>query len=287
MSLIGHSLNVSIGLFHKASLSIKILSKEANETMFYIDESGIITNTIPHPQNVRDHYFVICFIQTEDPKRLKSVYKRTIKKIKNYFPLFFTSLANPNEPKGSELTPIMKNFFIEEFLRLTDIKIAHMVLDNRKVMGAFRRNSAQSFNYLIKLVLQNTPLTTSEKNHLILNIDNRNIAIKNNKQLEDYLATELILQNVVSNVTVNYLDSEHAYGIRVADVFSNVIYQRFRYKYLSFPHYTNERAILHNVNLHPYSFEYIYQKIKKSGRLTTPFIFPVSEIHQLKKIEMH
>ena len=255
--------------------------------MFYIDESGIITNTIPHPQNVRDHYFVICFIQTEDPKRLKAVYKRTIKKIKNCFPLLFTSLANPNEPKGSELTPIMKHFFIEQFLRLTDIRIAHMVLDNRKVMGAFRKNSTQSFNYLIKLILQNIPLTPSEKNHLILNIDNRNIALKNNKQLEDYLATELILQNIVSNVTVNYLDSEHAYGIRVADVFSNVIYQRFRYKDHSFPHYSNERSIFHKVSLHPYSFEYIYQKISNSGRLTTPFIFPVSEIHQLKKIEMY
>lgn len=254
--------------------------------MFYIDESGIITNTIPHPQNIRDHYFVICFIQTEDPKRLKVIYKRTLKKIKSYFPSFFTTLANPNEPKGSELTPIMKDFFIGQFLHLTDIRIAHMVLDNRKVMGVFRKNSTQSFNYLIKLVLQNTPLSSSEKNHLILNIDNRNVALRNNKQLEDYLATELILQNIVSDVTVNYLNSEDVYGIRIADVFSNIIYQRFRYRHLSFPHHSNTNAILHKVSLHPYSFEFIYQKIVRSGRLTTPFIFPVSEIHQLQKIKM-
>lgn len=253
--------------------------------MFFIDESGIITNTCPGTHSYREHYFTIAFVQTEDSLKLKRVFKRTMQKLRKKFPDFFSSLDNPKEPKGSELPPFMKLFIIEELITKTDINICHMVLDNRKITDVFRESSSRSFNFLIKLIILNTRLSITEKEKLVLNIDNRNIAIPSLKELEGYLGAELILgESKTKDIKVQYFDSQNSYGIQIADIFANLIYQRFRYKDKDFPHYSDQRKIKSKEPCHPYTGEYIYQYLFQSGRLVTPFMFPYSERNQTAPI---
>jgi hypothetical protein len=246
--------------------------------MFFIDESGSIPKIKPYKR--RDRYFVISFVHTDNPKRVKNVYKRIIRKLRKDFPDFFSLLANPNEPKGSEFYPFMKLFIVEELFRLTDIKIGHMVVDNLCIEERFRQIPSRSFNYLVKIVIENFQLSEDDIQHLQLKIDNRNTAIQNLSELEGYLFQELVLrENRIKNVTVEYLDSKYSSHIQVADVFANIFYQRFRYKDYTFPKYND---ISKNCNyVHPYTLEFIYDQIKKSKKLCVPFMYPPSEKAQV------
>lgn len=237
--------------------------------MFFIDESG----SMPKVQNnQRAHrYFVITFIHTDDPQRTKSVYKNAIRTLRAKYPTFFAGLANPNELKGSEALPHMKYYLISKLKRLTDIRIGHMVVDNWNIDQRFRDIPGRSFNYLIKIFLQNFQLSQSDKQRLMLCIDNRNVALEGLRELEGFLYNELVLHDqIVNGVSVNYLESCDSYNIQIADMISHVIYQRFRYKTISFPNYS--RLTKGMDIIHPYSYEFLYNELKPN--LVVPFVFP-------------
>jgi hypothetical protein len=241
--------------------------------MFFIDESGSIPKH--YDPRYKYRYFVISFVHTNNPRKLENTYKRSIRKLKKEFPAFFSKLQNPKEPKASELLPFMKLFIIEKLFQSTDIKLAHMVVDNWNIEQRFREMPARSFNFLVKLILDNFPLTSQDKDHLQLKIDNRNTAIHSLKELEGYLYTEMVLkEQTVKKVSVEYLDSKKNINIQVADLFANTFYQRFRYKTINFPKYQSIKGYIDLV--HPYTMEYIYTFIKQSNRLYMPFMYPPS-----------
>lgn len=254
--------------------------------MFFIDESGIIPKQCPDPHNEREHYFVIAFIQTENPQKLKTVYRRILRTMRKYYPTFFDNQVSHLEVKGSNLPAFMKEYILKELIQKTDIKIAHMVVDNRKIVDRFRMDVTRSFNYLIKLILENIPLYVSERECLQLFVDNRNTAIHSLSELEGYLFNELVLDKAItSDVHVNYMDSKNNVGIQIADIFANLFYQRYRYIERDFPRYSETSTIKQRAKIHPYSAEYIYQFLLDSGRLVTPYIHPYSEIHQKEFVD--
>jgi hypothetical protein len=239
--------------------------------MFFIDESG----SIPKFRDTRwkYRYFVVGFIQTQQPRKVASTYKRAIRNLRKHFPEFFASLQNPNEMKGSEAHPFMKLYILEKLLKSTDIRIGHMVVNTLDIEDVFRSKPSRSFNYLVKIIMENFSLSSSEKQNLELIIDNRNTAIKNLKSLEDYLYNELVLENrMTNNVSVKYVESSDNYNIQVADLISNTIYQRFRYKGLLFPNF--DKLGKNNSPVCNYTYEYLYQVMKP--RICTPFVFPPS-----------
>lgn len=255
--------------------------------MIFIDESGIIPKACPNQDNDREHYFVIAFIQTENPHQLKVTYKRILQKLRKHMPLFFDQFDNHYEIKGSALPPYMKHYIIEQLMKKTDIQIAHMVVDNRKILNRFRKDTTRSFNYLIKLVLENMPLPVSDRDCLKLVIDNRNTAVQSLKELEGYLYNELVLEKpIVSDVFVQYMDSKNSVGIQVADIFANLFYQRYRYHHRYFPRYTEEWRIKQKMNVHPATAEYMYQYVKSSGRLVRPFVHPYAEVIKSGQFQM-
>ncbi|MEG7950574.1 hypothetical protein J0795_29745, partial [Bacillus paranthracis] len=79
--------------------------------MFFIDESGSIPKVCDG--RYKNKFFVIGFIHTDNPRKLKSTYKRAISKLMKDFPDFFANLDNPKELKGSEALPFMKLFIFE------------------------------------------------------------------------------------------------------------------------------------------------------------------------------
>lgn len=238
--------------------------------MFYIDESGSmpkVLNTDP-----KHRYFVIALVHTSNPRKLKSVYKKAIQKLRKSYPLFFAGLANPNECKASEMLPFMKLYVLEKLMNNSDMTIAHMVVNNIEVDQIFRNVPGRSFNFLVKIVTENFRLTTADKQLLELKLDNRNVKLEGLSELEGYLYNSLALESsIVQDVKVEYWDSCDNLNIQVADLIANVIYQRFTNKNKSFPDYADVDKS--RVKTHPYTSEFLYQFIKP--KISVQYVYPV------------
>lgn len=238
--------------------------------LFFIDESGSIPKVLD--RRYKHKYFVITFVHTDDHSRLENTYKHAILDLKRHHSNFFSALPNPNELKGSETPPFMKQYIIEKLLDKTDIRIAHMVVDNWEIEQRFRNIPGRSFNFLVKLIMENFSMAANDLSRLVLKVDNRNTALEGLQELEGYLYGELVLNSgMISNVSVSYLESKHNRGIQIADMISHIIYQRFRYKTMTFPKYSDITTEIDY--MHPYSYEHLYQMIKP--RISTPFVYPV------------
>lgn len=239
--------------------------------LFYIDESGSIPKIVD--TRFQHRYFVISFVHTEDSRKVSNVYKRAIRKMKADYPSFFANLPNPNEMKGSEMPAFMKAYLFETLFQSTDIKISHMVVNTVDIDDVFRQIPGRSFNYLIKLIIKAYPLSAADRLNLSLKIDNRNTAIKGLKELEGFLYSELVLgEKILKNVNVEYIDSKDSKLIQIADIVANTIYQRYRYKGMPFPNYSDISNTADKS--HPYTYEYLYNLLRQ--KFVLPFVYPVS-----------
>ncbi|KRT94036.1 DUF3800 domain-containing protein [Bacillus licheniformis] len=240
--------------------------------MFYIDESGSIPKFFSRKYKYR--FFVIAFIHTTNPRKLRSTFKRAIGRLRKDFPDFFANLPNPDELKGSDTPPFMKLFILEKLFKATDIKIAHMVVCNQKIEQRFREQPARSFNYLVSIIMKNFPLSKEDELLLNLKIDNRNSALPSLNELEGYLYSDLVLdKQITKNVEVEYLQSDLSPNIQVADMISNIIFQYYRYQGAPFPNFNQVKKETDLV--YHEGCEYLYNFLKP--RLCTPFIFPPYE----------
>lgn len=240
--------------------------------LFYIDESGSIPKF--YPKKYKNRFFVIAFVHTDNPKKLKNTYKRAISRLRKDFPDFFDSLPNPKELKGSETPPFMKLFIFQKLFKSTDIRIGHMVVFNQKIDQRFRENPARSFNYLVSIIMKNFPLSDEDRKLLNLQIDNRNAALPSLKELEGYLFPDLVLEKqITKKVNVDYLLSDQSINIQVADMVANTIYQYYRSIGCPFPQFDQV-----NENTNQVYFEgcnYLYEFLEQ--RICTPYVFPPYE----------
>lgn len=245
--------------------------------MFFIDESGSIPKNIIRKHDKR--YFLIGFVHTLNPKKLKNTYRRAISDLKKYYPNHFNSVCeDPNEMKGSEALPFMKDYILRKLIKNTDIKIAHMVVDNWYIKNVFRDDAERSFNYLVKIIIENFPLEKNDKSFLDLKIDNRNSQVRSLKSLEDYLYQELILgKGMIDKVRVEYCDSKYNINIQVADMITHTIYQSSRYSTIPFPKYSEIDGVLDYT--HPDTPKNLYNIIRP--RIVLPYRFPLTPALEL------
>lgn len=224
----------------------------------YIDESGSMTTKF-----VKDWpYFVIAVVRTETPKRLKSLHKRFV--IKHMDELRAADQAGKmfkddefDELKGAAFTPALKRKFVDFFCHDGALEVFYIVLDNRRVMasgGDLYDNTARAFNYVLKLAIEyfiHKKLLPDDK--YILQLDERNERTDTRHFLQNYLNTELRMENVLSeDVEVIYFDSAQNRMVQVADVLANVYYS----------------------NLLTGAYKPEIEKMGENGCLRNVFIFP-------------
>ncbi|MED1480726.1 DUF3800 domain-containing protein [Bacillus altitudinis] len=237
--------------------------------MFYIDESGSIPKL--YPKRYKNRFFVIAFVHTDNPKKLKNTYKRAISRLRKDYPDFFKYLPNPKELKGSETPPFMKLFIFQKLFKSTDIRIGHMVVLNQKIDQRFRESPARSFNYLVSIMMKNFPLSDEDRRILNLQIDNRNAALPSLKELEGYLFPELVLEKqITKEVNVDYLLSDQSINIQVADMVANTIYQYYRSIGCPFPQFDQVNENTDQVYFE--GCEFLYKFLEQ--KICTPFVFP-------------
>lgn len=201
----------------------------------YIDESGTITKCNPY----NNKFFVITILIPKDKEKLKRVYKRFISKHFNELKecdkenkMFSRETGKFNEIKGYCLNDKLKLDFLNFFCKNNLFNVRYIILDNKSTLNKFIENKARTFNYLLKLFIIN-----SIKNNFItdkilnFHIDERNIKTDAKFSLEDYLNTELNLEEDLHlEITTEYYDSCDNKLIQIADVFSNIMYTRLNTK---------------------------------------------------------
>lgn len=199
----------------------------------YIDESG--TMTVLH--NKTHPYFIISIIRVKDIKKLKRVYQRFVRshkkelKLADNRKLMFRDMKFM-ELKGSCFTPKLKKDFINFFCKNNYFEVFYIVVDNNRIQPKFYNNTARAFNYLLRIALEyyisHNYLSNDE---IMLQLDERNEKTETKHFLENYLQTELGLQNIIKNdCKVQYFDSANNQIIQIADVFSNLYFSELQTK---------------------------------------------------------
>lgn len=197
----------------------------------YIDESGSLTSNC---EESNQPFFIISIIKVNDDKILRRNLKRfisgnlkTLRKLEKANKMFINGKFM--ELKGSALNSALKRSFVEEIIKGQSFEIFFIKVYNKQLKPAFLENKARVFNFLLKLFfehnLRNGNLTDGE---YFLQIDERNIKTQSKNTLEDYLNTELTLNDnlLTNNLLVKYFDSSNNKFIQVADVFSNLYYSQ-------------------------------------------------------------
>jgi len=198
----------------------------------FIDESG----SIPHEMD-SNKFFVIAMLFTDNPDFLKKVYKRERMKIAKRKPELLAALKNDKEIKGAKISELDKT---QIYRRTVDkcsehLEVGIILLDLDRCHNNMRAKTARTFNYLIKRYLTTTFKTKSifrkAKNiHLI--IDNQNIVTESKYTLEDYLNTELNIEDqfTENDILVSYADSRSYLLLQFIDFIANTFYRHHQKK---------------------------------------------------------
>lgn len=193
----------------------------------YIDESGSMTNK----HSAVWPYFVIAIVRTSDNKRLHRLHKRFVKdhlneltRIDSEGKIFKDGKFH--ELKGSVFTSALKRTFAGYFGQQGTLEIFYIVLNNRNISNSLYSNKARAFNYVLKLALE-----YFIKHHYlpdddyIIQLDERNERPDTKNFLQNYLNTELRMENILSHdVHVQYFDSALNRNVQIADIFANLYY---------------------------------------------------------------
>lgn len=207
--------------------------KDLRDITVFIDESG----SIPSKPNRTNKYFIITllFVENKNISHVQKVFKRSrMKSIRNKDKLL-KILKENKEIKGSEVNEKIKKIIYKDILNKCGEKfeLGIIVLDCEKCKGSFRTVTSRTFNYLIKIYLQNEFKINSKYrnlNSMDFIIDERNIATESKNTLQEYLNTELNLNDILSKkeIKIKYLDSKNHLLLQMADFISNTFYRKIQ-----------------------------------------------------------
>lgn len=192
-----------------------------NITYIVIDESG----ATHQPQN---NYFIIAGYITKQIYSVKSVHKKTERKLKIKYPY----LNNYSELKGSNLKSYQKAEFLNELFKIpTTIPIA-IIIDKRYLFKRQKHDENIKYNYFIQILLSYLlhnyyKLLDADEIQLIL--DNRNVSVGSLNSLQDYLNSALGLI-YDKKFKVVYRNSNDHREIQMADLISNVIFGYYNFR---------------------------------------------------------
>ena len=134
------------------------------------------------------------------------------------------------ELKGYAFDRDMRRDFVDFFAQKKHFELFYIILENERATDIFCSNTARAFNYLVRKNLEYLfvhGMIPDEK--CCLQLDERNEKTETKHFLENYLNTELVLNNVCSQpFTVQYFDSSQNKFIQMADVFANLMYANLR-----------------------------------------------------------
>lgn len=188
----------------------------------YIDESGSITTN----SSFENRFFVIVFLQTENPYHVIRQFRRAKVKFLKENPKFTMDVKK--EIKGSQMPYEMKKYIFETIRDKTDAIFHFKVIDNHNTLPKLRTQSSLAFNYFVGLTVGNIHKkdTLSMDRELFMLIDERNQAVESLNSLDEYLKIKFTMENnFFDSVKTKYKDSGTKDLIQLADIFANTVYR--------------------------------------------------------------
>lgn len=187
----------------------------------YVDESG-------NPGRGRGRYFTIACIVVATPnaKSIHRKMKRLCKKVKKNHPY---KKWVKGEVKASKIR-IEERIELIKGLPRKKINVFYITVDKKWLKDSMFKDKAISYNYWLRLVIDDILDFYPECQSMSINIDKRDIKVFSGNSFKDYLNIHLIYERN-ENITLNicYPESHCDYGIKIADFISNGI----NYKYAS------------------------------------------------------
>lgn len=184
----------------------------------YLDESGNLGSD--------GRYFTIAAIETENPKPLSNVMKKTILRTKTKFERF----KDVKEIKASESNPIIKDFFLRRISSKQNINIRYIVSDKKHVKKQLLEDENLLYNYMLKFLIVPVAKKRGLK-RLIIILDKRSIKVKSANSFEDYINIILRFElNLDIEIVVKYLESHNSYAIQAADFIANAVYINYEFE---------------------------------------------------------
>lgn len=195
----------------------------------YIDESGSMNAS---SNRYTQQFFIISIIKVNDERALRSNFKRFVsnnlkllKSIDTDNKMFLNGKFH--ELKGSALNSALKRSFVAEITKNKPFEIFYIKLLNNKTKPNFFDNKARAFNFILKLFFEhNLRNKKFIDEQYFLQIDERNTKTQSKNTLQEYLNTELILNDflLTQPLIVKYYDSSNNKYIQVADIFANLYF---------------------------------------------------------------
>ena len=199
-----------------------------NLTVF-VDESG----SIKKGPLVREDYFVIALIFTDNERFLNKVFKKKRFQILNQEEREI--LSKTKEVKGSDISDNRKKDIYSALVEKCgeNLEVGIIVLDLKRADDRLKQVSSRAFNFLIARYLAKSYKPHSKFNtaHAIsFFVDERNVATGAKFTLEEYLNTEYNIEDPIceGDISVHYLDSKNRYLIQLADFIANTFYRAYK-----------------------------------------------------------
>lgn len=185
----------------------------------YLDESGSIH------KNSNTKYFAVggYFVFSNEKNKIISTYKKINKDMK-----LVRNMDLNSEIKSFHMKPYEKVNIFKSIQKIDNVCFIAKVF-NKEIMKKEIVESNIFFNYAVKLIFSDCIIPVLDTNKLInfvVSVDNRNIRVKDLKNLENYLKTEFCTYNFDFSVT--YYDSKTNFGIQLADLTVNTFYNKYK-----------------------------------------------------------
>ncbi|EAG9560051.1 MULTISPECIES: DUF3800 domain-containing protein [Listeria] len=188
----------------------------------FVDESGTITKN----KNSINRYFVIAFLETEEPYNVIRQFRRAKKSFIKKNPDCKFDVTK--EIKGSEMPFEMKRLIFTMLSKKSDAKFHFKIVDNHQLVNHLLNNPSLSFNYFIYLTVNEISKISIEpvNNYLKMQLDDRNTAIESLNSLQEYLTIKFTMEHpIFSSVETSYKDSRNKDLIQVVDLFANTVFR--------------------------------------------------------------
>ena len=232
----------------------------------FIDESGSINNHL-----ARNKDFVIALVLTKDCVALRRAHKRFVSNNLKGLQTLDAPKVNSatgqiireggkmfhgekfKELKGAQFDAEMKRKFVDFFIQKPHFELFLIRIKNARLTDHFCANTARVFNYALKQAMgywiQKGLMPNEDCD---LHLDERNERTETKHFLQEYLNTELTMENgVTSHFSVRYHDSSQSKCIQIADVLANLYYS-----HLISGAYTEQIKALREANILKHTFEF-------------------------------
>lgn len=205
------------------------------KTYIVLDESGAM-----HLK--KERFFVIGGFITNDLHKVKSVHKKIerIVKLRKNIPI-----DSNIELKSSKINVNQQALFLNELAKIKEVIPISIVVDKEN-LNKLKATENLAYNFFVKTLLNylfRSKISMLNTENIELRVDNRNVSVKQLKDLETFLEWEFNIKDL--NFSVKYLNSKYNREVQMADYVANLMWKKYNIGNEKLSKKTNIISLMH------------------------------------------